>query len=210
MVNSSLRSDIHGAMQPTITFRAAQPGDIDTLLDLMMVSSWGGIRKAWERVRAPHETWRDRGLAELADAQCEIGYPRFVVAEADGRLGAMVLLNSIGDTNGLNPALEPPEQSGAVALIREARFSVFIRELAVADWMRGRGIARSFLDLSERIAHSNGLKRTSLIVNDSNRPAQKLYESVGFRMIDSRPSIGHPAFDDGSMLLLMVKDLGDA
>jgi ribosomal protein S18 acetylase RimI-like enzyme len=197
-------------METTVTFRAARPDDVDALLDLMMVSSWGGIRNAWERVKSPDETWRDRGLAELGDARCEIGFPRFVVAEAGGRLGAMVLLNSIGDTSALNPALEPPEQAGAVALIREARFSVFIRELAVSDWMRGRGIARSFLDLSERIARSNGLQRTSLIVNDSNGPAQKLYEKVGFRMIDSRPSIGHPAFGDGSMLLLMVKDLDEA
>jgi ribosomal protein S18 acetylase RimI-like enzyme len=193
-------------MDQTVTFRSANHGDLGILLDLMMVSSWGGIRNAWERVKAPHETWRDRGLAELADVQCEIGYTRFVVAELGGKVGAMVLLNVLGDTSTLDPTQEPPEQAGAVALIQKARDSVFVRELAVADWMRGRGIARSFLDLAERVALANGRQRVTLIVNDANAPAHKLYHSTGFVMVDSRPSLGHPAFDDGSMLLLMAKD----
>ncbi len=195
-------------MDQTVTFRGAHHADIPVLLDMMMMSSWGGIRKAWERVRSPNETWRDRGLTELGDVQCEIGYSRFVVAELEGRIGGMVLLNSLGDTSSLDPAREPPEQAGALALIKEARQSIFVRELAVADWLRGQGIARSFLDLSERIALSNGFGRVTLIVNDANAPAHRLYDSVGFKTVAARPSIGHPAFDDGSMLLLMAKSSG--
>jgi ribosomal protein S18 acetylase RimI-like enzyme len=197
-------------MDQEISFRTARQSDIAILLELMMISSWGGIRTAWERVKGPRESWRDRGLAELADADCEIGYSRFVLAEVDGRVGGMVLLNRIADTSGLQPHLEPPEQVGAVALIKQASMSIFVRELAVAEWIRGRGLGRSFLEVAGEIAVGQGLDRVTLIVNDSNAAAHRLYASSGFKVVGSRPSIGHPAFGDGSMLLLMEKPVASA
>ncbi len=81
----------------------------------------GGIRRAWERARAPHETWRDRGRREIADAQGEIGFTRFIVADAGGRIAGMILLNLVGDTAGFDPSLAAPEERGALELIRLAR-----------------------------------------------------------------------------------------
>lgn len=194
-------------MGQSLRMRAATAADVDALVDLMMVSSWGGIRAAWERVAAPGEGWRARGRSEIADAGCEIGYPRFVLAEEGARLAGMVLLNLLGDTAGLDPAREPPEQAGAVALIRQAAESVFVRELAVADWARGRGLARSLLALAADIAKARGFGRVTLIVNDANGPAHRLYLSEGFRVVGQEPSVGHPAFAEGSMLLLMERRL---
>jgi ribosomal protein S18 acetylase RimI-like enzyme len=192
-------------MDHEISFRSARRDDIAVLLDLMMISSWGGIRAAWERVKAPGETWRERGLAELADADCEIGYSRFVLAEVEGRIAGMALLNRIADTRSLRPELEPPEQAGAVELIKQASMSIFVRELAVAGWIRGRGLGRSFLEVAGEIAAGQGLDRVTLIVNDSNAAAHRLYITSGYVVVGSQPSIGHPAFGEGSMLLLMEK-----
>jgi ribosomal protein S18 acetylase RimI-like enzyme len=196
-------------MADSVHMRIAGVDDVETLLDLMMISSWGGIRAAWERVRQPGESWRDRGLAELRDPFCEIGYTRFVLAEIRDRIAGMMLVNLLGDTSGLKPELEPPEQAGAVALIRLARQSVFVRELAVTEWARGRGVARSFLDLAEQLSASHHLGRVTLIVNDANGPAHGLYVKRGFHLIDTQPSIGHPRFPEGSMLLLMEKQITD-
>jgi ribosomal protein S18 acetylase RimI-like enzyme len=196
-------------MADSVRMRIAGVDDVETLLELMMVSSWGGIRAAWERVRQPGESWRDRGLTELSDPSCEIGYTRFVLAEIGDRVAGMMLVNLLGDTSGLNPALEPPEQAGAVALIQLARQSVFVRELAVTEWARGRGVAGSFLDLAEQLAPSRQLGKVTLIVNDANGPAHSLYVKRGFRLVDQQPSIGHPRFPEGSMLLLMEKQLTD-
>jgi ribosomal protein S18 acetylase RimI-like enzyme len=194
-------------MSLSVQFRGATVGDVPALLDLMVISSWGGMRDAWTRVSEPGETWRQRGALELADVHCEIGYPRFVVAEKEGRLAGMILLNLVGDTSAMDPSRELPEQAAAVALIKAARQSLFIREFAVAEWARGQGLAKEFLKLAESLTVSNNLRRVTLIVNDANAPAHALYRKTGYRQSSQEPSIGHPSFPDSSMLLLMEKSV---
>jgi ribosomal protein S18 acetylase RimI-like enzyme len=178
---------------------------VDALIDLLVVSSWGGIRDAWERVRAPGESWRERGRLEVADAGCELGYPRYIVAELDGRVAGMMLLNLLGSQLVLPDHEAPPEQQGAFALMQKAADTLFVRELAVAPFGRRRGIARAFLALADDLARGNGRVPVSLIVNDANTPALKLYLSCGYRETASEPCLGHPTFADGTRLLLMEK-----
>jgi GNAT superfamily N-acetyltransferase len=192
-------------MSIPVTFRVATSADVSTLSELMVVSSWGGMRTAWLRAKSHYQTWQQRGHAELSDADCEIGYPRFVVAELEGRIAGMVLFNVIGNTDDINSNRAAPEQAGALKLIKEARDSLFIRELAMAEWARGQGLATEFLGLADRVCVSNKLSRVTLIVNDANGPAHKLYLKHGYVAVDNAPSVGHPTFEDGSMLLLMQK-----
>jgi ribosomal protein S18 acetylase RimI-like enzyme len=201
-------------------FRSALPNDVPALLDLMVMSSFGGISEAWQRAKSHGETWQQRGFAELSDSTCEIGYSRFVVAEthtgsagqklagqklAAEKIAGMILLNVVGDTSLMNPRLEPLEQAGAVALIKAAEHSLFIREFAIAEWARGQGLSKEFLALTERLAISNGLKRVTLIVNDANLAAHGLYKKSGFKAQQQQPSIAHPHFPDSSTLVLMDK-----
>ena len=192
-------------MKLAVTFRVANAADISTLIDLMVVSSWGGMRTAWTRAQSRSQTWQERARIELSDAHCEIGYARFVVAEFEQRIAGMVLFNVIGSTDDIKPALAPPEQVSALRLIKVARDSLFIRELAVADWARGQGVATGFLELADRVRASNTLSRITLIVNDANGPAHKLYLKHGYAAVEHAPSVGHPTFEDGSMMLLMQK-----
>jgi ribosomal protein S18 acetylase RimI-like enzyme len=192
-------------MCPPISFRSATAADAESLIDLMVISSWGAIRDAWQLSSRPGEGWRDRARAEVSDAQCEIGYSRFVIAEVDGEIAGMILLNAMGSTDMLSEHGAPPEHASAIYLMKECRHSLFVRELAVHAWARGRGLAQSFLDLAERVAFDNGSGRVTLIVNDANSGAHRLYHKNGFRQVAEAPSIGHPKFADGSMLLLLEK-----
>ncbi len=90
-------------------------------------------------------------------------------------------------------------------LIKRADHSVFVRELAVVDWARGRGLASAFLDLADGVAGNRGDPRVTLIVNDQNVAAHRLYVARGFGVTARARSIGHPAFSDESSLLLMEK-----
>lgn len=192
-------------MTSQVTFRSANEPDIEALIDLMLVSSWGGIRRAWDRARSAQQTWRDRGRMELADPDGEIGYGRYVVAESDGRIAGMILLNLLGDTKRIDMSLASQEEQSALSLMRKAHHSLFIREIATAEWARGRGLGREMIGLAERLASANAVPRLTLIVNDTNGPAEKLYLRLGYTACAEAPSLGHPRFPDGSRLILMEK-----
>ena len=192
-------------MTKTATIRSANADDVEQLVDLMVISSWGGIRQAWERVRQGSETWRTRGLAEISDRDCEVGYAQFVVADLDQRVAAMALFNLIGDTTSIMTNVENAGDAAALRLIKLSDHSLFVREIATADWARGRGLASELISLAERLCQSHGQSRVTLIVNDANAPAEKLYRKLGFSSIAEEASIGHPHFPDGSRMLLMQK-----
>jgi ribosomal protein S18 acetylase RimI-like enzyme len=55
-----------------------------------------------------------------------------------------------------------------------------IQGLAVADWARGRGVARALLRAAFAAARGEGANRMTLRVLGHNTPARALYESEGF------------------------------
>jgi ribosomal-protein-alanine N-acetyltransferase len=75
------------------------------------------------------------------------------------------------------------EQDGRVvgfACIRTVADEAEILNLAVLPGMRRQGVGRALLQQALRKAWENGARRAFLEVRQSNRPARKLYESLGF------------------------------
>ncbi|MFG2596717.1 GNAT family N-acetyltransferase [Streptomyces sp. NPDC048462] len=70
--------------------------------------------------------------------------------------------------------LVPPTPLACNAHVRQ------IQGLAVADWARGRGIARALLRAATAAARDQGANRMTLRVLGHNAPARALYESEGF------------------------------
>ncbi|MFD0025121.1 GNAT family N-acetyltransferase [Streptomyces sp. NPDC058382] len=90
----------------------------------------------------------------------------FLVAEATDRAGEPSLAGYI--------RLVPPTPLACNAHVRQ------IQGLAVADWARGRGIARDLLRAAMTVARSQGANRMTLRVLGHNEPARALYASEGF------------------------------
>jgi GNAT superfamily N-acetyltransferase len=70
--------------------------------------------------------------------------------------------------------------------------------IAVAEGHRGRGIGRRLMEAAHERARTDGVRRLSLSVDDSN-PARRLYTSLGY--VDHEPGDG---------LGRMVRDLSPA
>jgi ribosomal-protein-alanine N-acetyltransferase len=63
-----------------------------------------------------------------------------------------------------------------------------ILNIAVRRDLRLRGIARKLMDAAIRAGRENGADFVTLEVRQSNLPARKLYESIGFRVVGERPN----------------------
>jgi ribosomal protein S18 acetylase RimI-like enzyme len=85
----------------------------------------------------------------------------FLVAEVDGVIAGFV-------------RMVRPTAVASNAHVRQ------IQGLVVAEWARGRGVARALLRAAVRRARDEGARRLSLRVLGHNTPARRLYESEGF------------------------------
>lgn len=92
--------------------------------------------------------------------------PDFLVAEVRDEAGGTRLA---GYTR-----LVPPTPLACNTHVRQ------IQGLAVADWARGRGIARALLRAAVAAARDQGANRLTLRVLGHNAPARALYASEGF------------------------------
>jgi ribosomal-protein-alanine N-acetyltransferase len=92
-------------------------------------------------------------------------------------------------------------------LSRLAAGEAEILSVAVATSQRGRGLARSLLNLHLRSLAGLGVKAVFLEVDEDNEPARRLYHRAGFREVGRRP--GYYQKDSGrpATALVLRRDL---
>jgi ribosomal protein S18 acetylase RimI-like enzyme len=193
-------------MSLEITLRQACEADVEPLIELMLVSSWGGMQGAWGRVAPQGMDWRDQARAELLDLNCDLGLPNFVVAANGDEVVGMILFNFFDDMHHIQPERAGPELRETLSLLKKAAHSVFIREIAVDARARGQGVGRILLAFAEDLWRPHALDRLSLLVNSENTHAMDVYAGRGFVETARAPnSINHPSYSNASFKILMEK-----
>ncbi|MCX6377565.1 MAG: GNAT family N-acetyltransferase [Armatimonadetes bacterium] len=99
-----------------------------------------------------HEAWNDGTLSRALASAGDLA----LVYEEDGRIGGMVFCHDVG-------------------------FRAYLSELAVAEEMRGMGIARKLLARVEEILRERGCE---MIIADVWRSAESFYRELGWTQPD--------------------------
>jgi ribosomal protein S18 acetylase RimI-like enzyme len=120
-------------------------------------------------------------LERIADVATRARVARIVVAVEDGRVVGSATVEVDARVEEDDPPLAPDE--------------VTVRMLGVHPDARRRGVARAMLDEAEAIARRAGRSRITLGTAARMRPAQSMYEHLGFRRLPDR------VFPDGFVLL---------
>lgn len=84
-------------------------------------------------------------------------------------------------------AMTHAEQLEAYAMVSSALDEAHLLNLCVSETARGQGLAELLLDHVLCDAELRGVDRCFLEVRPSNKPARRLYQKMGFRMIGRRP-----------------------
>ena len=102
------------------------------------------------------------------------------------------------------------KNSGCEIIMSENGFIVYriaadeaeIITIGVNPDFRRNGIASAMIGIIEKTIKNQGIKKIFLEVASNNMPAQKLYESMGFKTVGLRPK-----YYDGVDAILMSKDI---
>lgn len=92
-------------------------------------------------------------------------------------------------------------------LSRLAAGEAEILSVAVAASQRGRGLARSLLNLHMRRLAGLGVKAIFLEVDEDNEPARRLYHRAGFREVGRRPGYYQKSPGQAATALVLRRDL---
>jgi GNAT superfamily N-acetyltransferase len=176
-----------------IRLRPGVLDDVDFLVEIIDMSSHGGIGEHYHAVYGRAEPWQSHARRDISCSGSELGYDMAVVALAGDRRAAAAIFNPLRAHIPQVPA--QTERSAAIQrLIGRVPGTLLIREVAVLPRYRGQGIGRKLIEAAIAFARYRKLSAVSLTVNGDNTPARALYETSGFIEIGSERIDGQQIF----------------
>lgn len=181
--------------------RPARREDAADLARLGDMAGHGLPSFLWRRSAAPGQDPFEIGVARAARDDADFSWRNAAVADVDGQVAAALVTYPTSDTpeplDGLGPIVRTLQE-----LEDRAPGSQYINVLAVYPAFRRRGIGRLLLKEAARRA---GPRPLSLIVEDGNAAARRLYESFGFRVAAEVPMVKEDWPSDGTAWVLMQR-----
>lgn len=188
-----------------ILFRDAQATDVHAIAELYRMAAGGVADVVWDKHRDKDEDILDAGARRFAREGTGFSYQNCALGESRGRIVALMHAYPMQtdpefDPGTLDPVLRPYAEL-------EEDNSYYVAGIAVRADMRRRGIGTKMLRMAELRAITRGLNSVSLIAFAENKASVRLYDRLGYKVVDSRPVVPHPCIPYGGSALLMVKEL---
>jgi ribosomal protein S18 acetylase RimI-like enzyme len=193
-------------------FRTATVADAREIAELIGLSSDGVAMIEWTQAaqREPGVTPLDIGARVYADPEGDYSYRNCILSEHEGTVsGALLSFAMPPDESGERAPGPPFDGTDVFAAYKylEAPGTWYICGVALFPDYRGRGIGTRFMDLARELAGYHGYKKLSLVAFEENTGSVRLYQRLGYRVIDRAPIVPHPLIHYRGDALLMVADV---
>ncbi len=136
-------------------------------------------------------------FCELASREfSQYSYHNCLVAEVDALpVGAIVGYDGARLSELREPIFELIDKYIGKSIVIEDETQpgeFYVDSFAVFQEWRGKGLGKQLLLSMMKKAASDGHKRVGLLVDQENPRAEKLYQSLGFRVVEEKMFLGHP------------------
>jgi ribosomal protein S18 acetylase RimI-like enzyme len=188
--------------------RPARKSDAAEVALLVNIAVHGGIARGWEQGEDAKGTYEplEVGRLQMMNEDTPFNWRSATMAEHEGEIVGMLLGYRKPDEFEPVPPAVPGFMRPIEELEAEANGRWFISMLGVhRDW-RGKGVGSALLDVAEDKARETSAHGLSLIVEEDNGGAQRLYRRRGYAVVDRRPMLRIGGGESGEDWLLMVKE----
>lgn len=186
-----------------ITLRPAVREDAPAIAALYRISSGGVADYIWQKLAEPGESPLEVGIRRYARQGTAFSYENCLIADNRGTQVGMINAFAIHEpTDPAANAEEDPVLRPYAEL--EVPGSLYISGVALLPAYRGRGIGTRMIRAMHERARREGLPKLSLIAFAENQASVRLYERLGYLVVDRRPVVPHLLIRYGGEALLMV------
>lgn len=192
-----------------ITLRQARPSDAGEIALLINIATHGLISQGWARDEGAEQSYSpiEMGRLHVLKDEDELSWRNTTLAEGDGEVAGLLLGFREADL----PQPAPPDLPDFVRPFNELRAEMpgawYISMLSVHLRWRGHSIGARLMEAAEVKREATRARGMSLVVEDVNERARRLYEKFGFSVRGKRPMLPFPdGGPNGEDWLLMVKE----
>ena len=196
-------------MSDLYQFRPAQSDDARQIAELIAISSDGVALIEWEQqAREENCMALDVGERIYQIPQQGYSYTSATIVENNGQTAGMLLTFPMPDSAPRNPENRPGADDTNVFapyIYLEEPNSWYICGVAFYPQHRGQGLGTELMALANEQAKEQGYDKLSLVAFEQNKGSVRLYERLGYCVVDRAPVVPHPMIQYGGDGLLMTR-----
>ncbi len=198
-------------MHTGYTIRPATVADARDIASLIAISSDGIAMIEWvEEAVAEGLEPLDIGERTYRNPDGDYSWRNCTMVEKDGKVAGMLLAFGMPAGEARDPRQRPSIDDAnifAPYMYLEEPDSWYVCGVALYPEHRGQGLGTRLMQLANDQARQNGFEKVSLVAFAQNKGSIRLYQRLGYEIVDKAPIIPHPLIHSEGEALLMVSRL---
>ena len=200
----------------TLTGYSIRPATVEDARDiasLIAISSDGVAVIEWaEQAATEGVEPLDIGERTYRNPDGDYSWRNCMIVEKDSEVAGMLLAFGMPVGEARDPQQRPTIDDANVFapyMYLEEPDSWYVCGVALYPEHRGQGLGTRLMQLASDQASQNGFQKVSLVAFAQNKGSVRLYERLGYEIVDRAPIIPHPLIDYEGEALLMVSQLAE-
>lgn len=188
--------------------RKATRRDCRAIAELALMAGEGIPAFFWEQSRQPGQEIEDVGALNAASEQENFSYRNVHLAIVDNEIAGMLLAYKLPQSDSSENLEDYPEFIRPLIELEQCvPGSFYINMLATYPVFRGIGIGTRLMAIVDDLAKDAGCTTLSVEVFEQNAGALKLYQRLGYYIVEQRDVVEHPCHPYDGKILLLTKEV---
>jgi ribosomal protein S18 acetylase RimI-like enzyme len=189
--------------------RKANRSDVHDIAKLALIAGEGIPAWFWKQSAAEAQNVEDAGAARLLSETDNFSYRNVHVAVIDGKVAGMILAYCLPDEDYAEDLDELPEFIRPMVELEQCvPGSFYINMIATFPQYRNMSIGTKLMGIVDRLANDAACSISSIEVFEQNTGALRLYQRLGYEIVEKRRVVPHECHPYDGELLLLTRNVG--
>lgn len=186
--------------------RPATRQDTLAIAELALMAGEGIPAFFWAQSQGPGESLLAVGARNAQSETENFSYRNVQLAQGEEGIAGMLLAYRLPSAEAAVKLDEFPEFIRPLIELEQCvPDSYYVNMLAVYPQFRGQGVGTALMGKVDGLARQAGSTRSSVAVFEENGGALRLYERLGYRVVEGRPLIPHPSHPYRGRVLMLAR-----